>query len=165
MQSPWSVLPLAALMACASASNTREAVRAAEGRYEFIANAPGQLVRGTFRLEGESILLDDGALDCGTAGRRQGSSAERNRAMAMASPASRNTNVVTYSGCDVVTLAFDRRNPVQSKWYAAVAVPRQRQICAERAVQNGREVCVRREMETYEVYEARSGSVQVRRVN
>src|SRR5687767_7494598 len=65
MQSPWSVLPLAALMACASASNTREAVRAAEGRYEFIANAPGQLVRGTFRLEGESILLDDGALECG----------------------------------------------------------------------------------------------------
>ena len=68
-------------------------------------------------------------------------------------------------GCDVVTLAFDRRNPVQSKWYAAVAVPRQRQICAERAVQNGREVCVRREMETYEAYEATSGSVQVRRVN
>ena len=165
MQSQWSILPLATLLACASAGNAREAARAAEGSYEFFASVPGQMVRGTFRLQGEEIQVDNQAVDCGTTGRRQGWTAEGNRAMAVASSASRNTGVATYRGCEGVTLAFDRRNPVQSKWYAAVAVPRQRQICAERAVQNGREVCVRREMETYEAYEARSGSVQVRRVN
>ena len=166
MKSPWSILPLSALIACASARNsTGEAARAAEGSYEFFASIPGQMVRGTFRLEGENVLVNDQAVDCGTTGRRQDASAARNRAMAMASGSSRNTGSLTYQGCDGVTLAFDRKNPVQSKWYASVPVQRQRQVCAETAVQGGREVCVRRAMETYEAYEPRSGSVQVRRVN
>jgi hypothetical protein len=166
MKSPWSLLPLATLMACASAGNsTRETPRPTEGTYEFFASVPGQTVRGTFRLQGENISIDDQALDCGTAGRRQEGSTEWARATAMASSASRNKGAATYRGCDGVSLAFDAKNPVQSKWYAAVPVQRRRQVCAERVVQNGREVCVRQKMETYEAFESRSGSLQVRRVS
>ena len=165
MKSPWSVLPLATLVACASAGNsTREATRPTEGIYEFLASAPGQTVRGNFRLQGEDIFIDGQTVDCGTSGPRQEGSAEWNRATAIASSGSRNTGAATFRGCNGVTLAFDRKNPVQSKWYASVPVQRRREVCAERAVQNGREVCVRRQMETYEVFESRSGTVQVRRV-
>ena len=154
------------LLACASAGNsTNNATRLTEGTYEFLASAPGQTVRGNFRLQGEDIFVDGQTVDCGTSGSRQEGSAERNRAMAIASSGSRNTGAATFRGCEGVTVAFDRRNPVQSKWYASVPVQRRREVCAERAVQNGREVCVRRKMESYETYESRSGTVQVRRVS
>jgi len=166
MKSPWSIVPLATLMACASPGNsTREATRSAVGNYEFFASVPGQTVRGTFRLQEENVFVDDQAVDCGANGRRQEGSAEGNRAAAIAASPSRNTGAATYHGCEGVTLAFDRKNPIQSKWYASVPVQRRREVCAERAVQNGRDVCIRRAMETYEAFESRSGSVQVRRVN
>lgn len=166
MKSPWSVLLLSTLVGCASAGNgTRDATRPIEGTYEFLASAPGQTVRGSFRLQGENIFIDGQTVDCGTAGPRQEGSAEWNRARAIASYGSRNTGAATFQGCEGVTLAFDRRNPVQSKWYASVPVQRRREVCVERAIQNGREVCVRRQMETYEVFESRSGAVQVRRVS
>lgn len=166
MKRQWSVPLLATLFACASAGNTpRQAPRPAEGSYEFFASVPGQTVKGAFRLRGENILVDEQTVDCGTTGRRQDWSAERGRALAMASAGSRDTGAATYQGCDGVTLAFDRKNPVQSKWYASVVVQRRRQVCVETAVRGGREVCVRRATEMHQAFESRSGSVQVRRVN
>lgn len=75
------------------------------------------------------------------------------------------TEVFRFGCTGGLLFTFDRRNPVRSStWTASVPVRRRRQVCAERAVRDGREVCIRQEFETYETTESRSGTLQVRRV-
>ena len=66
--------------------------------------------------------------------------------------------------CSGTWLSFDRFNPAQATWYASVEIAKRREVCNRYETQNGRQVCVSRGMETYYVYEPRSGGIQVQRV-
>lgn len=148
-----STLTAATLLACASGgSNTvnRETPASVEGTYDFVASTPGQPVRGTLQVTADTMFF--GAVEgC--------DSNIRSEPIGNASHA----GVFRYA-CNSAVLEFDRRNLVRfSKWSATVQQQRLRQVCAQRAVQNGREVCVRTEMERYEVPESRSGTIQVTR--
>ena len=73
-----------------------------------------------------------------------------------------NRSVFFYGCTGGALLTFDRNNPVQrSRWSSNVAIRQRREICAQTEIRSGREVCVRRAMETYEVMEPRSGALQV----
>lgn len=149
----FTVATLATFTACASAGNTaasRAAQGPIEGAYEFFASVPGgQRVVGKFHVVADTIVFDQ-SNDC---------SSKLSPPGPFVAPHDR--NFVRYS-CNGVVLDFDRRNPVQSsKWYAGLLVRRQREVCAQYAVQNGREVCVRNKTETYETTESRSGKLQV----
>ena len=146
------VLTFVTLLSCASGggSPTSRDVASAEGTYDFVATVPGQAVRGTLQVTADTMLF---------------SPVEGCNSNIRAEPIGR----ASYAGvfryaCSSAVLEFDRRNPVRSsKWSATVQVKRRREVCAERAVRNGREVCIRNTIETYEVPERRSGSIQVTR--
>jgi len=148
----FAIVTLATFTACASARNTtasREATGPIDGTYEFFASVTGQRVEGTVHVVADTILFDPGN-DCSS-----------NLSPPGPFVAPRDYNFVRYS-CNGVVLDFDRRNPVQSsKWFAGVLVRRQREVCAQYAVQNGRQVCLRNRTETYETTESRSGKLQV----
>jgi hypothetical protein len=145
------VLTLVTLSSCASGggTSTRD-VTPTEGTYDFFATVPGQAVRGTLRVAADTMLF---------------SAVEGCNSNIRAEPIGN----ASYAGvfryaCSSAVLEFDRRNPVRSsKWSATVQIKRRREVCAERAVRNGREVCIRNAIETYEVPERRSGSIQVTR--
>lgn len=153
MRVPVIILTIATLLSCASGGNTatsRDIAAPIEGTYDFVASTPGQPVRGTLQVTADTMFF--GAVEgC--------DSNIRSEPIGNAS----NGGVFRYA-CNSAVLEFDRRNLVRfSKWSATVRQQRLRQVCAQRAVQNGREVCVRTEMERYEVPESRSGTIQVKR--
>ena len=122
-----------------------------EGNYEYQANLPGQLVKGTLRVLGDTMLVEQTADYC------------------LPVQGSRDPLAIWYS-CkgggrfEQLTLRLDRRNPAQfSKWSASFRVQKRRQVCAEYAIQQGRQVCVRQTTETYEDTESSRGNLQVRR--
>lgn len=122
----------------------------ADGIYDFVATVPGQAVRGTLQVAGDTMFFN-AVQGC--------DSNLRSEPLNNASQA----GVFRYA-CSAAVLAFDRRNPVRSsKWSATVQKELLRQVCAERAVRNGREVCIRNEVERYSVSESRTGSIQVTR--
>jgi hypothetical protein len=145
------VLTLVTVLSCASGgSTTSRDVAPAEGTYDFVATVPGQAVRGTLQVAADTMFFSP-VEGC--------NSNIRTEPIGHAS----NAGVFRYA-CSSAVLEFDRRNPVRSsKWSATVQIRRRREVCAERAVRNGREVCVRTEFETYEVNENRSGLIQVTR--
>jgi hypothetical protein len=146
------VLTFVALLSCASGggSATSRDVASAEGMYDFFATVPGQGVRGTLQVTADTMLFN-AVEGC--------NSNIRSEPIGHTSYA----GVFRYA-CSSAVLEFDRRNPVRSsKWSATVQIKRRREVCAERAVRNGREVCIRNTIETYEVPERRSGSIQVTR--
>jgi hypothetical protein len=150
----FAIVTLATFTACASTRNStasREATGPTDGTYEFIASVTGRRVEGKVHIVGDTMLFDPDN-DCSS-----------NLSPPGIFVAPRDYNFIRYS-CNGVVLDFDRRNPVQSsKWFAGVPVRRQRQVCAQYAVQNGRQVCVRNRTETYETTESRSGKLQVAR--
>ena len=153
MKPVFILITLVSLLSCASGGSTpasREVAAQAEGTYDFVATLPGQAVRGTLQLTADTVLFSaiDGCM-----------SNIRSEPINHASSA----GVFRYA-CNTAVLAFDRRNPERSsKWSATVSVPRLREVCAERAIRSGREVCVRTTTERYEILESRSGSIQVTR--
>jgi len=156
MKSRWmSHCLCVSLAACASGGSgaaSREPPGPVEGTYEYFASIPGQQVRGSLRVVADTIMVDPDADYCRPV---------------IGTP---DPLVIRYtcSGSgrfESLLLALDRRNPAQfSKWTATFRVQRRREVCAQYAVQNGRQVCVRTQTETYETTESRSGTLQVRRV-
>ena len=144
---------LVALLSCASGGSTtasRAVSGPAEGMYDFVATVPGQAVRGTLQITADTVFFSplDGC-----------NSNIRSEPIGRTS----NAGVFRYS-CNSAVLAIDRRNPERSsRWSATVNVARLRKVCAERAVRDGREVCIRTTIERYDVPESRSGSIQVTR--
>lgn len=150
-----AVLTLAVLTACASTGRTSssgEATRSPEGTYEFSANTPNQLIRGSIHSgpEGTGIQFETACQPEATI-----------RALPRNMPSA--TSVSRYY-CSGTWLTFDRFNPAQATWFATVETPRRREVCARYETQNGRRVCVSRTTETYYVAETRSGGIQVRRI-
>ena len=149
----FAIVTLTTLIACASAGNTTVSPPtrlAAEGSYEFFASVPGQHVRGLLRVGADTMIVAEvaGAGCLPSVWVRQ---------------VQRDPHVFYY-GCTGLLITFDRRDLVQlSKWSASIPVQRRREVCAERVVRNGREVCSRTRIETYEVTESRSGTLQVKR--
>ena len=140
---------LTALLSCASAGSPgANRDTAVEGTYDFVATVPPTVIRGTLRFDGDTMYFG-AEKDC--------------LANFRSEPIGRSgTGGVFRYGCSGVILQFDSRNPIRaSKWFATVTVQRLREVCAETAVRNGREVCIRTQMERYEIPETRSGSIQV----
>lgn len=124
-----------------------------EGRYEFSATTPNQVVRGTVRVGSD-------AMDVQFETPCQPDATTRGMPSGMPS----STSVSRYY-CSGAWLTFDRRNPSSAKWFASVQLPRRREVCARYETQNGRQVCVSRSTETYYINETRTGVIQVRRTS
>jgi hypothetical protein len=154
----------ALLVACASSSSTTEtatttavaatatAAGSIEGVYDYVANLPGQQVRGRMRVTGDTVTVEPMADYC--------------RPMVGAPDPLAIRYTCTGSGSiESIQLRIDRRSPVQlSKWTANYRVQRQREVCVRYETRSGRQVCVQTQRETYETQESRSGTLQVRRV-
>ena len=143
---------LAACGGARSAPSTDAARTAMYGDYGFSASVPNQVIRGTVRVTPVGTGIEFETTCNPEVGARP-----RPRNMPSSS-----TSVTRY--CSGAWLAFDRFNPAQAMWYSSVEVQKRREVCAQYATQNGRQVCVSRSTETYSVYEPRSGSIQVQRV-
>lgn len=150
------------VVACTASSRTTEtstttAVAAtasgpAEGEYDYVANLPGQQVRGRIRVVGDTIIVDPIGDYC-----RPGTG--------VPDPLAIRYSCNGAGDVESILLRFDRRNPAQlSRWTAMYRVQRRREICTQYAVRDGRQVCVQMITETYETIEPRSGTLQVRRV-
>ena len=143
----------AILLSCASGGSpttSRDPAGMVGATYDFVATTPRQVIRGSIRIEADTMYLD-AERDCLSNIRSE--------------PIGRGNKAGVFRyGCAGATLEFDSRNPIRaSRWFATVAVQRLREVCAQREVRNGREVCVRTEIERYEVPESRSGTIQVTR--
>ena len=152
----------ALLVACASASSTTEtsttaavaatAVGSIEGVYDYVANLPGQQVRGRLRVIGDTVTVEPVGEYC----------------RPTAQPPDPQAFYYSCNGpgsFESLLLRIDRRNPVQlSKWSAVYRVQRQREVCVRYETRGGQQVCVQTERQTYETGESRGGTLQVRRV-
>lgn len=159
-----SIAPAACVLflACASSSRTTEtstttAVAATasgpiEGEYDYVANLPGQQIRGRMHVIGDTVTIDPMADYC-------------RPAVGVPDPLAIHYTCNGPGNVESIQLRIDRRNPVQlSKWTARYRVQRRREVCTQYAVRDGRQVCVQMTTETYETIEPRSGTLQVRRV-
>ena len=146
----------AAVAACASSGSAREAgapaSAAVEGRYDYIANLPGQQVRGTMLVLADTIIVEPQTEYC-------------RPAVGAPDPLRIFYTCLGPGSFEQIRLSIDRRSPVQlSKWSATYRVQRQREICTQYVTRDGRQVCVATRPEFYETTESRSGSLQVRRI-
>ena len=153
------------VLACASSSSTTQtttttavAVAAsatggpAEGEYDYVANLPGQQIRGRMRVVADTVLIDPVSDYC-------------RPATGVPDPLSIRYTCTGTGNLESINLSIDRRNPAQlSKWTARYRVERRREVCTQYAIRDGRQVCVQTSTETYETIESRSGTLQVRRV-
>lgn len=149
-------LACAALTACASAGGTSETpVTSAvpvEGTYEYIANLPGQQVRGKMHFVGDTIVVEPVADYCRPTVRSP-------------DPLAIHYTCNGPGSFEQIQLRIDRRSPVQlSKWSASYRVQRQREVCTQYAVRDGRQVCVQTRTEMYETTDSRTGNLQVRKL-
>jgi hypothetical protein len=151
---------LALLAACATSGATSEpafttaAAPAAriEGTYHYLANLPGQQIRGKMRIYGDTITVEPMADYC--------------RPTVRASdPLAFHYSCNGAGSFESIQLVIDRRNPVQlSKWSANYRVRKTRSVCIRYEVRAGENVCVRSQQETYDSNESKSGTLQIRRV-
>lgn len=150
------------LVACASSSSTTEtatttavaatAAGSIEGVYDYVANLPGQQVRGRMRVIGDTVTIDPMADYC-------------RPTVGVPDPLALRYTCNGPGNFESIQLRIDRRNPAQlSKWSASYKVQRRREVCTQYAVRDGRQVCVQTATEMYETTESRSGTLQVRRV-
>lgn len=143
-------LTLPTLLGCARPGRAYQmggATSLREGTYDFFASMPGQHLRGTVRILTDTVLVDTEGATCIPSVRPK---------------LQTNRNVFLYGCTGGAMLTFDRNNPVQrSRWSTNVPVRRRQQVCTQTEVRDGREVCRRRAVETYEAVEPRSGAVQV----
>lgn len=148
-------LGCASLAACASRSGspaTQPPTGPIEGNYQYIANLPGQQVRGLLRVLADTMVIVPLADYC-------------QPVMGTPDPIVLRYTCNGTGKFEQLTLTLDRRNPAQfSKWSASLAVRKQREVCTRYAMQDGRQVCVQTKTEQYETTESRSGNLQVRRV-
>src|SRR6186713_1185127 len=154
MRPLFAILTLATVIACASAGNPTVSSQrlAAEGSYEFFASVAGQHVRGILRVGADTMIVAEvaGAGCLPSAWIRQ----------------EQRDPHVFYYGCTGLLITFDRRDLVQlSKWSSSIPVQKRREVCTERVLRNGREVCSRTSIQTYETTESRSGTLQVKRAS
>ena len=145
-------LTLGTILACAGGGSTpgRDVAAPVEGTYDVAATVPGGIVRGTLQVARDTIFFE---------------AVEGCNANIRSEPIGRASRdgVFRYA-CNTAVLEFDRRNPVRSsKWSATVQKEGRREVCAQREIRNGREVCVRTEIERFEIPESRTGSIQVTR--
>ena len=145
------------LCACGGGGRTRtETVAPAgprEGVYEYLANLPSQQVRGTLRVAADTITVDPTSDYCRIN-------------LGPPDPLSIKYTCTGTGSYESIQLVIDRRNPAQlSKWIANFRVTRRREVCAQYAVRDGRQVCVQTTTETYETTESRSGTLQIRRTS
>jgi hypothetical protein len=126
-------------------------VGSVEGAYEYLANLPGQQVRGTLQFIGDTVLVSPAAEYC--------------------RPESAHDPVYIHYSCpgsgsvEGILLRIARRNPLQlSRWSAGLRVQRQRQVCRRYEMRAGRQVCAETGTETYETTESRGGTLLVQRV-
>ena len=151
------LIALPVLVSCASSGATRGTAKSPssgpiEGNYEYLANLPSHQVRGGMRVTGDTVLVDPVSDYC-------------RPVMAPPDPFYIRYTCQGTGSYEQITLTIDRRNPTQlSKWSATFRVTRQREVCVEYAIRDGRQVCVRTQSETYETTETRSGNLQVRRL-
>lgn len=149
-------------LACASSSRTTETSTTAavaatasgpiEGDYDYMANLPGQQVRGRMRVIGDTVTIDPMGDYC-------------RPTVGVPDPLAILYTCNGPGNVESIQLRIDRRNPAQlSKWTASYRVQRRREVCTQYAVRDGRQVCVQMTTETYETIEPRSGTLQVRRV-
>lgn len=160
-----SIVTLAciALGACGGArSSPSVEAKSKDGFYEFSAAIPSsQQGEGTVRVQGTLSAFDDslwvqtGSSECAVV-----PVPERYR-----TPSDK--RVATVYCRTGARITFDRRDPTSARWYARVAVPKQRNTCVEygpRPPTGNRPNCLRWRPETYYTYEQRSGAVQVKRI-
>lgn len=152
----------ALLVSCATSSSTTEtstttavaatAVASIEGVYDYVANLPGQHVRGRMRVLADTITVEPMADYC-------------RPTVGTPDPLAFLYSCNGPGSFESIQLRIDRRNPVQlSKWVARFRVRRQREVCVRYDTRGGQRVCVETQRETYETEESRSGTLQVRRV-
>ena len=151
-------LLLACLTGCASSGNapapaSRAPTESIEGIYDYVANIPGQQIRGKLRVVGDTMIVDPLNDYC-------------RPVIGAPNPLSIRYTCNGPGSFESLGLTLDRRNPAQfSKWSASFRVRKQRQICTRYVVQpDGRQVCAEYGTETYEELESRSGTLQVHRV-
>jgi|SRR5688500_14400117 len=152
----------ALLVACATSSRTTEtstttavaatAAASIEGVYDYIANLPGQQVRGRMRVIGDTVTVEPVGEYC----------------RPTVNPPEPQAFYYTCNGpgsFESIQLRIDRHNPVQlSKWSAIYRVQREREVCVRYETRGGQQVCVQTQRETYQTRESRTGTLQVRRV-
>src|SRR5687767_6009852 len=155
MKHRMAVLAIPVLWACASSGNQPPVSVAPsgpiEGTYEYLANLPSLQVRGTLRIVGDTVLVEPLTDYC-------------RPTVGPPDPFAIKYTCTGTGTYEQIQLTIDRRNPMQlSKWHATMRVQRRREVCAQYAVRDGRQVCVQMTTETYETTETRSGNLQVRR--
>ena len=143
---------LASLVLAACASSPKAAPPAVkDGVYEFMTSTGerGEL-RGRMVYAGEVVSIEPELGICRLDGAF--ASAERLRYLCD------NTQEVEH-----LALLIDKRYPTtRSAWTGSVRVRRTRTVCVQYATQNGRQVCVRSETQTYEERVTLSGPLTFR---
>ena len=147
----------AGMLACASSGNTPPASESSsverEGIYEYVANLPGQQVRGKMMVLADTVTLEPVADYC-------------RATLRPPDPLAYHFTCNGPGSFEQLTFTIGRRNPAQlSNWRASYRVQRQREVCVRYETRDGRQVCVQTQRETYEVTESRSGRLQVRRLS
>ncbi len=147
-----AILILTTLTACVSGGKTAATdagPRSIEGTYRYFASVPSGHVRGTLIVLPDTMLVEPEDDECWPL------KVNNMRYMGL--------SAIPY-GCRKAIIAFDRQKPAQgSRWIQYFTVRKTREVCAQYAVQNGRDVCIRRQSEPYEATESRSGRLQVER--
>ena len=143
---------LVAVLACASAGPAPSGARTPDGIYDFIGRTGENAeLRGTLTIAGGDLLLAPEQGIC----RVDATSINPEKTRFLCDHVSDIENLA---------LVIDRRVPtMRSSWTGSVRQRRQRTICVQYAVQNGRQVCVRTQTETYEVRVGVSGPLTFNR--
>jgi hypothetical protein len=144
-------LLLAVLVSCASSSGAlpnRESAAPIDGAYEYTVNVPGQQVKGTLRIVGDTILVEPLSEYC----------------QPIPGPADPESIRYRCSGPGSLMLKLHRRDPLRSStWSGTFGVSKLRQVCTRYGMENDKQVCLQSRQEPFEAKEARSGALRVRR--
>lgn len=127
------------VVGCASRRGTPAPAQAQDGTYDFFARASDRT-----ELRGSLIVL------AGTHSLRPENGICREDQLVVSAES---TRYICDHSSDVEDLVFvvDRRFPLtRSMWTGRVRQRKQRTVCAQYAIQNGRQVCVRTTQEWYE---------------
>jgi hypothetical protein len=146
------MLACAVAGACASSGSTTTTPRTEDGVYEFIGRTGEHAeLRGSLIVAGGELLLEPEQGIC---------------RVDFQNVVSEKTRFLCDNTSEIEDLAFliDRRTPLmRSTWTGSVRQKRQRTVCVQYAIQNGRQVCVRSATETYETRVQLRGPLTFRR--
>jgi hypothetical protein len=148
---------MAILAACARsgatpAYTTATAPARTEGTYDYVANLPGQPLRGKMRIYGDTVTVEPMGDYCRPTVRTP-------------DPLAFHYSCNGPGSFESIQLQIDRRNPVQlSRWSANYRVRKTRSVCIRYESRGGENVCVRSQQETFDSSESKSGTLQLRRI-